>query len=98
VHLHTPASQQRRSTQRTRLSPNREAPQTAISAGTRWLTGCHHRVMADASRLRVILELVEESLDEPDIDGAELASRAYLSRYHFDPLVHAAPCEPPRAL
>jgi AraC-like DNA-binding protein len=53
--------------------------------------------MADATRLRAILELVEESLDEPDMDGAELASRAYLSRYHFDRLVHAALDEPPGA-
>src|SRR5262249_61993187 len=53
--------------------------------------------MADTSRLRAILELVEESLDEPDIGGAELVSRAYLSRYHFDRLVHAALGEPPGA-
>ena len=53
--------------------------------------------MADATRLRAILELVEESLDEPDIDGAGLAGRAYLSRYHFDRLVHAALGEPPGA-
>ncbi len=51
--------------------------------------------MAEASRLRMILELVEESLDEPDLDGAGLASRAYLSRFHFDRLVEAALGEPP---
>ena len=53
--------------------------------------------MADATRLRAILELVEESLDEPDIDGAGLAGRAYLSRYHFDRLVHAVLGKPPGA-
>lgn len=49
------------------------------------------------NRLREILELVEESLDEPDLDGAELAGRAYLSRFHFDRLVAAALGEPPGA-
>ena len=50
--------------------------------------------MGDGNRLRAILELIEESLNEPDLDGAGLASRAYLSRYHFDRLVHAAIGEP----
>lgn len=53
--------------------------------------------MADANRLPAILELVEESLTEPDLTGSELASRAYLSRYHFDRLVRAALGEPPGA-
>lgn len=48
-------------------------------------------------RLRAILELVEESLDEPDLTGADLAGRAYLSRFHFDRLVSAAIGEPPGA-
>jgi AraC family transcriptional regulator len=47
--------------------------------------------------LREILDLVEESLDEPDLDGAGLAARAYLSRYHFARLVRAALGEPPGA-
>jgi AraC-like DNA-binding protein len=51
--------------------------------------------MAEASRLRRILELVEESLDEPDLDGAGMAGRAYLSRFHFDRLVQAALGEAP---
>ena len=51
--------------------------------------------MADPNRLRAILELVEESLAEPDLTGSELARRAYLSRYHFDRLVRAALGEPP---
>lgn len=53
--------------------------------------------MADPNRLRAILELVEESLAEPDLTGSELADRAYLSRYHFDRLVRAAIGEPPGA-
>jgi transcriptional regulator GlxA family with amidase domain len=44
----------------------------------------------EATRLRAIVELVEESLDEPELAAADLANRAYLSRYHFDRLVRAA--------
>ena len=51
--------------------------------------------MNEDHRLRAILDLVEESLDEPDLCGAELAQRAYLSRFHFDRLVQAALGEPP---
>jgi AraC-like DNA-binding protein len=54
-------------------------------------------VGVEANRLREILELVEESLDEPEFAAAELADRAYLSRYHFDRLVRAALGEPPGA-
>lgn len=46
-------------------------------------------------RLRGILDLVEGSLDEPDLGGADLAGRAYLSRFHFDRLVRAALGEAP---
>jgi transcriptional regulator GlxA family with amidase domain len=46
-------------------------------------------------RLRVILDLVEQSLDEPTLDGQRLADRAYLSRFHFDRLVASALGEPP---
>jgi AraC-like DNA-binding protein len=53
--------------------------------------------MTDPTRLRAILDLVEESLVEPDLTGAELAGRAFLSRYHFDRLVRAALGEPPGA-
>jgi AraC-like DNA-binding protein len=53
--------------------------------------------MTDSTRLRAILDLVEESLVEPDLTGAELAGRAFLSRYHFDRLVRAALGEPPGA-
>ena len=48
-------------------------------------------------RLRAILDLVEGSLDEPDLGGADLAGRAYLSRFYFDRLVSAAVGEPPGA-
>lgn len=53
--------------------------------------------MTTADRLRGILDLVEESLDEPDLRAEELAGRAYLSRFHFDRLVTAALGEPPGA-
>jgi AraC-like DNA-binding protein len=48
-------------------------------------------------RLRGILDLVEGSLDEPELSAADLAGRAYLSRFHFDRLVAAAVGEPPGA-
>jgi AraC family transcriptional regulator len=51
----------------------------------------------DADRLREILDLVEDSLDEPALTGDELAGRAYLSRFHFDRLVRSALGEPPGA-
>jgi AraC-like DNA-binding protein len=47
--------------------------------------------------VRQILELVEQSLDDPDHSPDELAARAYLSRFHFDRLVAAALGEPPGA-
>ena len=50
-----------------------------------------------SDRLRGILDLVEQSLDEPDLTGEALASRAYLSRFHFDRLVRADLGEPPGA-
>ncbi|GAA4357105.1 AraC family transcriptional regulator [Angustibacter luteus] len=45
-----------------------------------------------------ILDLVTQAMDEPDTTADELASRAYLSRFHFDRLVAAATGEPPGAL
>jgi AraC family transcriptional regulator len=48
-------------------------------------------------RLREILDLVERSLDEPDTTGADLAKRAFLSRFHFDRLLSGALGEPPGA-
>lgn len=53
--------------------------------------------MLDADRLRGILDLVQDSLDEPGTTGDDLAGRAFLSRFHFDRLVHAALGEPPGA-
>jgi AraC family transcriptional regulator len=53
--------------------------------------------MSTADRLRWILDLVEESLDQPELTGGDLAARAYLSRFHFDRLAAAALGEPPGA-
>ena len=47
--------------------------------------------MNRTDRLRWILDLVEESLDQPQLTGDDLAARAYLSRFHFDRLAAAAP-------
>jgi AraC-like DNA-binding protein len=58
------------------------------------------RMVDDApeqNRLATILDLVQRSLDEPELRGVELARQAYLSRFHFDRLVHAALGEPPGA-
>jgi AraC-like DNA-binding protein len=48
-------------------------------------------------RVRQLLDLVVASVEQPDLDGAGLAGRAYLSRFHFDRLVAAAAGEPPGA-
>jgi AraC family transcriptional regulator len=53
--------------------------------------------MTGPDRLRGILDLVEESLDEPQMTGDDLAGRAFLSRFHFDRLAAAALGEPPGA-
>jgi AraC family transcriptional regulator len=53
--------------------------------------------MNSADRLRWLLDLVEESLDQPQLTGDDLAARAYLSRFHFDRLAAAALGEPPGA-
>jgi AraC family transcriptional regulator len=50
--------------------------------------------MADRDRLRAILDVVVDSVTDGELDGAALAARAYLSRYHFDRLVSAAVREP----
>jgi AraC family transcriptional regulator len=47
--------------------------------------------------LRRYLDLFIESLDE-DVSGADLARRAFLSRYHVDRVMQAALGEPPGAL
>ncbi|WP_426565872.1 helix-turn-helix transcriptional regulator [Angustibacter sp. McL0619] len=45
-----------------------------------------------------ILDLVSQAMNEPSTTGADLADRAYLSRFHFARLVTAAMGEPPGAL
>ena len=52
---------------------------------------------ASTDRLRSILDLVQDSLDEPSLTGEDLAQRAHLSRFHFDRLVSAALGEAPGA-
>lgn len=69
----------------------------ANAAGTSGRLLANISVVTDMSRLRDILELVEQSLDEPELRGAELARRAFLSRFHFDRLVQAALGEAPGA-
>jgi AraC family transcriptional regulator len=51
----------------------------------------------DTDRLLGILEIIESSLDDPESTGADLAARAFLSRFHFDRLVSAALGEAPGA-
>jgi len=53
--------------------------------------------MDSGDRLRWILDLVEDSLDKPQLTGDGLAAQAYLSRFHFDRLATAALGEPPGA-
>ncbi|MDQ6873804.1 MAG: AraC family transcriptional regulator [Actinomycetota bacterium] len=53
---------------------------------------------AAPDRLRAMLDLVVAGAAEPGLDSADLAARAYLSRFHFDRLVSAAVGEPPGAL
>lgn len=53
--------------------------------------------MTRDDRLGSFLDLIEDSLHEPTLRGADVAGRAYLSRYHFDRLVAAAVGEPPGA-
>jgi AraC-like DNA-binding protein len=51
--------------------------------------------VADTDQLAWILALVEESLDDPQVDGPQLAARACLSPFHFSRLVASALGEPP---
>jgi AraC family transcriptional regulator len=44
------------------------------------------------------VDVLADTLDDPRLSGDELASRAHLSRFHFDRLVAAAAGEPPAAL
>ena len=49
-------------------------------------------------RLRDLIDLVIDSLDEPDANGRLLADRAHFSRDHLDRLLAAATGESPVAL
>ena len=51
-----------------------------------------------ADRLRELIDLVLDSLDEPGADGRVLADRAHFSRDHLDRLLAAATGESPVAL
>jgi AraC family transcriptional regulator len=51
-----------------------------------------------ADRLRELIDLVLDSLDEPNADGRALAQRAYFSRDHLDRLIAGATGESPVAL
>jgi AraC family transcriptional regulator len=51
-----------------------------------------------ADRLRELIDLVLDSLDEPSIDGRALAERAHFSRDHLDRILAAATGETPAAL
>lgn len=53
---------------------------------------------AAPDRLRAMLDVVVAGATQPGLDAAELAGRAYLSRFHFDRLVSGAVGEPPGAL
>jgi AraC family transcriptional regulator len=53
--------------------------------------------MARPDRLTEILEVIEQSLDEPDCDGNALAGRLFLSRFHFARIASAVLGEAPGA-
>jgi len=61
-------------------------------------TGCHAESVPEANgrdRLRELLDVIVDSLAEPRLSGADVAGRAFLSRFHFDRLVAAATGEAP---
>jgi AraC-like DNA-binding protein len=51
-----------------------------------------------ADTFRSFVEAIASDLDDHELRGAELASRAFLSRWHFDRLVSATAGEPPASL
>ncbi len=51
----------------------------------------------ERDRLRELVDLVVRSMDEDEVNGAVLASRGCLSRFHFDRLMSAALRESPAA-
>lgn len=44
------------------------------------------------------LDVLADAIDEPDLDGQELAARVHLSRFHLDRVVASVGGEPPAAL
>ena len=54
--------------------------------------------MITADRLQWLLDIVERSLAEPNLNGEQLAGQAHLSRFHFDRPVAAALGESPGTL
>ncbi|SBT53377.1 helix-turn-helix domain-containing protein [Micromonospora auratinigra] len=54
--------------------------------------------MTTTDGLTRILDSLQVVLDDPTVSPADVAARAYLSRFHFDRLVAAATGEPPGAL
>ena len=54
--------------------------------------------MGVADRLRDLIDLILDSLDDPETDGARLAARASFSRDHLDRLLAAATGETPVGL
>jgi AraC family transcriptional regulator len=54
--------------------------------------------MITSDRLQWLLDIVERSLAEPNLNGEQLAGQAHLSRFHFDRLVAAALGESPGTL
>lgn len=51
-----------------------------------------------SDHLATILDLAQTGLDDPEASPADLASRAHLSRFHFDRIVSAATGEAPGAM
>lgn len=51
-----------------------------------------------ADTFRTFVEALASDLDDHQLRGADLASRAFLSRWHFDRLVSATAGEPPASL
>jgi AraC-like DNA-binding protein len=68
-------------------------PRAASSGTSKAIKMCGMR-----DRLRELIDLVLDSLDEPGADGAALARRAHFSRDHLDRLLAAATGESPVAL
>jgi AraC family transcriptional regulator len=53
--------------------------------------------MSSTDVFATLVDVVADSLDDPETTGADLARRAYLSRFHFDRVVSAVAGESPSA-